>query len=141
MAFTENDLWYTNIPPVVFTNLKVRMTNEIGADYPSLKFVSPNESYAESNYPTVWLRATDIRELSNGLDYANIAGYMVTVQVDVITLNSADSERIRNYATKILHTIGFKALSIPEIQRSGTKWFGFGRYRRVIEETDLKIIQ
>lgn len=141
MALTEQELWYSNIVPVTFTNLKTRVKNLIGSDYPKLKFVSPNEAYTESNFPTVRLRLVDMVEVGNGLDFNAIEAFSTTFQADVISLNAKDSERIRTYIIKVMHDLGYRTLSVPNIVRDGNKWYGFARFRRLVQETDMTIIQ
>lgn len=139
MAYTEQELWYSNILPVLFTNVKVRMTSAIGSDYPNLKFVSPNETYVESNYPTIRVSLVDMPEVGFDLSNSAIEGFRVTVQCDVVSLKSADSERIRNYVIRTMKDLGFRSISIPPITRDGNKWYGFARFRRLVEESDVTI--
>lgn len=137
MALTEQELWYSNIVPVVFTRFKAVMRKHLSTDYPKLKIIAPNESFAPSNFPTVWLRLVDMRERGSGLDFGAIEAFTVTLQVDTITLNADDTERIRNYAIKVLHDIGFSAFSITPVMRDGNKWNGYARFRRLVQESDM----
>ena len=141
MALPENEIWYSDIVPIAFNNLKVRVMNMIGSDYPKLKFVSPNEAYTESNFPTVRLWQVDMYEVGNGLDYDAIEAFNVTLQADVISLNAKDTERIRTYVIKAMHDIGFRTISVPPVLRNANKQYGYARFRRLVQETDIFITQ
>lgn len=141
MSYTEDELWYSNILPLTFTNLKVRITNDIGSDYSNLKFVSPNESYTESNYPTIRMALVDMPEVGSDLANTAIEAFRVTLQCDVVSLKATDTERIRNHVIRTMRDLGYRSVSIPPITRDGNKWYGFGRFRRLVEETDITITE
>lgn len=129
--------WYENIFPSILTRLKVESKKALGSTFTDLEVTDEIVTPTNPSFPTILAVELPNAEQGNDLVNVDIVALMYGVQIEVTdNKKQANTKRVMNEVIKIMKSMGFSVLSMPEITYTNNVYRSVARFRRIIASGD-----
>ena len=121
---------------IVTTQLKTRITKQLGDRYPNLSFTT-EISEKTPNFPNVYVHDLPTTELGQDLENQQIHALRDTIQIQVTTNTSkADARKVANACVNVMKLLRYSIVVFPTYDKKNNLHIYVMRARRVIASGD-----
>lgn len=129
--------WYENIFPSIMTRLKVESEKALGSTFTDLEITDEIVTPTNPKFPTILALELPNTEQGNTLENVDIAALMYGVQIEVTdNKKQANAKRVMNEVVKIMKSMRFSVVQMPEVTYSQGVYRSVARFRRIIADGD-----
>lgn len=129
--------WYENIFPSIMTRLKVESKKALGSTFTDLEVTDEIVTPTNPSFPTILALELPNTEQGNDLVNVDIVALMYGIQIEVTdNKKQANTKQVMNEVIKIMKSMGFSVLSMPEITYANNVYRSVARFRRIIANGD-----
>ena len=133
----SDELWFTKIGSVIFTQFKTRTKGILSPKFPKLKFTSDGENLENTKLPTVYFRELTPAERGMTLDNTSVNALFETIQITVYSQERKDVTEIMNACVLGMKQLRFSISGFPIYDRKKDIHYCVARFRRMIGEGDV----
>lgn len=131
-------MWISDIEPMIFTKVKVSVTEKLKTKYPNIHFTTSDKTEDNPRFPTVMLRDIGSNERGNDLENVFINAYQCTIQVDVIDNQTQKrAKEVMRYVVDEMKKMSFSIISAPTPDNKSESYRLVSRFRREIGWNDI----
>lgn len=121
---------------IVTTQLKTRITRQLGSLYPNLSFTS-EVSEKTPSFPNVYVHELEPSEVGMSIPNQTIHAIRDTIQIDVSTNTSkADARKVANAVVNTMKLLQYTIVAMPTYMKDNNLHRYVIRARRVIANGD-----
>lgn len=129
--------WYENIFPSIMTRLKVESKKALGSTFADLEITDEIVTPTNPKFPTILALELPNTEQGNTLENVDIAALMYGVQIEVTdNKKQANAKQVMNEVVKIMKSMRFSVVQMPEVTYSQGVYRSVARFRRMIANGD-----
>lgn len=129
--------WYENIFPSIMTRLKVESKKALGSTFTDLEVTDEIVAPTNPSFPTILALELPNTEQGNDLVNVDIVALMYGIQIEVTdNKKQANAKQVMNEVIKIMKSMGFSVLSMPEITYANNVYRLVARFKRIIANGD-----
>lgn len=129
--------WYENIFPSIMTRLKVESKKALSSTFADLEITDEIVAPTNPKFPTILALELPNTEQGNDLQGIDIVALMYGVQIEVTdNKKQANAKRVMNEVIKIMKSMRFSVIQMPEITYANGVYRSVARFRRMIASGD-----
>lgn len=129
--------WYENIFPSIMTRLKVESKKALSSTFTDLEITDEIVTPTNPKFPTILALELPNTEQGNILENVDIAALMYGVQIEVTdNKKQANAKSVMNEVVKIMKSMRFSVVQMPEVTYSQGVYRSVARFRRIIADGD-----
>jgi len=133
--------WYINLDDIIFTTLKIRVSNKLKSKYPNINFTTSAMNNGNPIFPTVLFQVLDGKELMKSLESKAVDSVIIPIQIDVYTNTSqADAKKISWAIMEEMKKLSFFCEQIPTFKNDTGIYRQVSRYVRTFYPGDSIIL-
>lgn len=131
-------MWVMDISPKVFSKVKTEGTKNLKSKYPNIFFTTLNKVQTNPKFPTVYVHEVGTTEQGQDLENKEINAVLATFQIDVTdNENQNNANKVMGEVVRIMKTMGFSVVNMPEFQSVEDVYRLTARFRRMIGQGDI----
>lgn len=127
-----------DIETIVFSRIKAILTSKLKTKYPNISFTTSDKVKDKPKFPNVYVHILGSQETGEDLENNTINGVLATFQIET-TDNETQTraKEVMNETIKIMKSMRFSIVSMPEFQNTDTAYRCVARCRRIIGNLDV----
>lgn len=129
--------WYENIFPSIMTRLKVESKKALGSTFADLEITDEIVTPTNPKFPTILALELPNTEQGNTLENVDIVALLYGIQIEVTdNKKQANAKIVMNEVVKIMKSMRFSVVQMPEVTYSQGVYRSVARFRRMIANGD-----
>lgn len=130
-------MWEDDLENTIFTIVKKKVKDSIGAKYPDLNFTTSDVNSGKTLFPTVYLHEIGASEQSRTLDNRAVNAVNEVIRIEVYTNKSQkEAKAVMAEVKKVMKSMRFTITQMPEFNNNATVYRSIMQCTRYIASGD-----
>lgn len=122
----------------IFTLIKTKFSKKLKDRYPDLTFTTSDRVETKPKFPTVYIHEMPGMEDGADTEGNEINAVLCSFQIEVTTNKQMnETKEIMNEILRIMKSMRFQVISMPEFQNTNNVYRRVARFRRMIADKDF----
>ena len=131
-------MWTTDIESIVYSRIKIALTNELKTKYKDLSFTNSDAVIKNPKFPTVYVHELNGYEKARDLENQDIYAVESSFQIEVTdNISQSRAKEVMNEVVKVVKQMRFSGVNMPEFQNIDGYFRCVFRCRRTIGKDDI----